>query len=867
MKLRNRFQEFVLYMLLGSLFSYGLTAQIIGGTTILADKSTIFGCCFLMLAVLYFVFYNKYTVTVFLCFTVLFILFMLFDNYFGNKSSYVKDCYDYLMRLSQYIRGYTSFRPGYAMPLVSAISFAFAFIFLIFYRLIYSSAVLITAGLSVFIISVLTRSFVTEKCVIMFLIFSIVIIAQTFDKINKFGFRAGFSANVRPTLFFVPICLCVVVIASNIPAPDYKFRTTVMSDFFRQPGDVLSDVLYLAFNPKYFSFGNTGFSPGDSKLGGDATVDDTPVLSVRCDTGIYLTGETKSEYTGHDWLSEKEEFKDYFDDTDTSKSGFEHDMNKFMFPGDMTETLRVMMPKDVRVDALETYIAQCVSYIGSYIALNSDNGTQGIKDIQSTVMVMPSTVFRPIKTDFEIVEISVLKRTGTLFYPSSMTLLNSGGQDVSSNDYSLRTDKLLKMYQQYGYYYLPLKTDKTEVTDFLRKTGPGFYARLKKSLPVFVISERGRTIVSAYSNLGNNLDARKTLDFFSERADEIRSKYTQLPGQLPERVRLLALDITKDCENEYDKSKAIESYLRSLSYTLTPGQSPENRDFVDYFLFDTREGYCTHFATSFSVLCRSLGIPVRYNEGYSVAGTPDADGWRVVTNANAHAWPEVYFEGYGWVPFEPTPGYDGASAGANSTAAPTSGTERNNPNIKDDFEEDYQDPGGKTTRRPRPTPAQKPDSGSEASGISETFEGLSKDYAVKAGFSLLGMFALFVVLMHARRYYLTRRLDVMDRNSAAVEYFKKTVALAGISGIGLKPGHTALTYAEEYSEQVASSDDVTDLVLAARAFNRASYSREAISDSEYSYTKKAYVHMNKRLQLLVGRVRYHLMICFDKRLR
>lgn len=140
--------------------------------------------------------------------------------------------------------------------------------------------------------------------------------------------------------------------------------------------------------------------------------------------------------------------------------------------------------------------------------------------------------------------------------------------------------------------------------------------------------------------------------------------YLQLPDTLPARVMELAQTITAEEESTYGKVRAIESYLRNgsgLRYSLREAAIlPEDRDYVDYFLFDSRVGYCDNFSTAMIVLSRALGIPTRWAKGFNM-GTlqfdADGEGFYQVTNANAHSWPEVFFPGYGWIPFEPTPAF------------------------------------------------------------------------------------------------------------------------------------------------------------------------------------------------------------------
>lgn len=131
---------------------------------------------------------------------------------------------------------------------------------------------------------------------------------------------------------------------------------------------------------------------------------------------------------------------------------------------------------------------------------------------------------------------------------------------------------------------------------------------------------------------------------------------TSLAGDIPERVKLLAKEITKGQNNNYDKAKAVEKYLRqNYQYTLTPKKLPPKAEFTDYFLFEDKEGYCTYFATSMAVLLRVSNVPSRYVEGFIARYEGSEE--RKVRGTDAHSWVEVYFDDYGWVTFEPTPQY------------------------------------------------------------------------------------------------------------------------------------------------------------------------------------------------------------------
>jgi transglutaminase-like putative cysteine protease len=146
-----------------------------------------------------------------------------------------------------------------------------------------------------------------------------------------------------------------------------------------------------------------------------------------------------------------------------------------------------------------------------------------------------------------------------------------------------------------------------------------------------------------------------------------RARYLDLPDDLPERIRQTAALVTAGETTPYDKARALERSLRTLTYDEKVGPTPRGRDVVDYFLFEARRGYCEHFASAMVVMARTLDIPARVVTGYS-PGEPFEGGW-LARERNAHAWAELYFAGYGWVVFEATPAVEESERGEPVTAA------------------------------------------------------------------------------------------------------------------------------------------------------------------------------------------------------
>ncbi len=160
------------------------------------------------------------------------------------------------------------------------------------------------------------------------------------------------------------------------------------------------------------------------------------------------------------------------------------------------------------------------------------------------------------------------------------------------------------------------------------------------------------------------LNEMKKEQTFADVPEGFVERYTQLPDSLPKRVQELAISITDSENNQYDKAKAIEDFLGSAEFTYDKEDIPipeGKQDYVDQFLFETFKGYCDNFSTSMIVLLRSLDIPARWVKGYTegdfVSTVENSESEYVVTNNNAHSWVEIYFDGVGWVPFEPTKGF------------------------------------------------------------------------------------------------------------------------------------------------------------------------------------------------------------------
>ncbi|MBL4932551.1 transglutaminase domain-containing protein [Clostridium paridis] len=128
-------------------------------------------------------------------------------------------------------------------------------------------------------------------------------------------------------------------------------------------------------------------------------------------------------------------------------------------------------------------------------------------------------------------------------------------------------------------------------------------------------------------------------------SSEVPDFYLQIPNSVTLRTFDLVRNITKDKISSKDKVEAIKKYLEAnYEYSLDVSEVPQGQDFIDYFLFTEKKGYCEYFATAMTMMCRISGVPARYVEGFKLSDKRDNDGNYIVTNMDAHAWCEVNYK-------------------------------------------------------------------------------------------------------------------------------------------------------------------------------------------------------------------------------
>ena len=318
------------------------------------------------------------------------------------------------------------------------------------------------------------------------------------------------------------------------------------------------------------------------------------------------------------------------------------------------------------------------------------------------------------------------------------------------------------------------------------------------------------------------------------------NRYLQLPIDLPNRIEDLTDIITEDWDNNFDKAKAIEKYLReNYPYSLETSDLPEGRDFVDYFLFDEKKGYCTYFASAMAVMSRIAGIPSRYIEGFVINPYDvDKEGLYNVRTNRAHAWVELYFDGLGWVLFEPTPSYEATQYNqAIDTLIEDKNIEGDIP-IEDEID-------NKDQKKPLDEEDNMDDN------IQQEKKSNKKYYIIISLVLALALKIAFSGLLYLRSI---KKADKLDGKDAAMEYYSIFENNLKKGGIYRGEGETLYEFSKKYKSTLALNNiDIMDIV---NTFTSVRYGNQELTDSMREKLKEAIKNGDTLFKNRKGTVKY-----------
>lgn len=379
-----------------------------------------------------------------------------------------------------------------------------------------------------------------------------------------------------------------------------------------------------------------------------------------------------------------------------------------------------------------------------------------------------------------------------------------------------------------------IRAGQSDIITNYDENGEAFAKRALAGGSSYTVSARVPTTSgSAFSGV---METLYYYDRIEPTPDEARQRnaflYLGLPDDFPDWVGELADQVVSDARaaNDWEKAAALMNYLRSnYAYTLTPGDPPEGVDFVAHFL-QTGEGYCTYFASAMAVMARTQGLPSRYVEGFLLNGSRRTDKGYVVNAKQAHAWAEVYIEGVGWLAFDATPRQT-TSSGASAAA-------------------DYFEPPIYTPPPETPTDLTDTDIGP----VVGRFE---IPWWVWPPLAVIALVALFFILLsrQARRWD-SERLAARwpDGRDRIVVIWRDLHTALSMMGLGIRPGETALTWAERIDK--AYDNPEGRLATIADAYVRAVYGGIAPDDKLLGQANAYRGEADVALRKAAGRFRF-----------
>ena len=876
--------RFFYLMTIGVLLTWVMVSGIVDTTVFARNHFSNFIRVFFIVGLFGLALIHKYTRIISLALFVIGIILVVSGFYITpEEPNFLTEFAELISNSTAYILGNRGYHHSYERFIIQTISFFFSFFvaFFTFYKFQFWILFPVTAATTAIAI---TSPYFRNNLI--FYVYALCLLALIIRYLQLKNLKKTKISQNTLTVTYVtlPVILITLFFSALLPTPPTGFS----DNFFRDPFDFINNLFLDLTQQSEFSLRQVGFGGNAGRLGGDITPNDNVFMEITTGASmpLYLTGAIRDTYTGNAWENRHNDYQQV-------------DLNDYR---QMWEIMESEMAPSIADYLRQMYLVQTgrlvplsanAWHLGEDIRIFTDPVTQ--EQIWAYVFTEPDWYVNILslgRENVSRVSINNLdRRLTTLFHSGVVRRIDMEMEEdddiviLRNRENAFQTQERLRENTTYSIRFLTPNFDQPSMMSIM-ESGSGNEGVYEFTLLVTTWDngnstqiERIETFTSMHdaSYIGIFSDIHQSFQMFRDqydyelsqfwfnldgeivsyedilyrylipRANQINYIYTQLPDALPERVRELALEVTADGGSNLEKMRLLEDFLsQSFPYTLTPGPSPANWDFVDHFLFDLQRGYCVHFATAFVVMARSLGIPARYVEGFYVNQEGGRDGIEVL-NSMAHAWPEVYFEGFGWVRFEPTP--------ASGLVRQPNVTPGDRP-VGGDWHE-FED-GDDPYHRPDITlpGAGEPDQNNNNQNNNQSSKGTN----IPVWSWLITGFIIVISASMIRMGHLMLKRERISRKIGSkriLAYFEWLLCYLKELGFEIDDSETSIQFANRIRDDFSVFSFEKDLLeKSAVVFAKARYGNQPISKEEYRPIEKLIRKLDRRLEDKFGKIKY-----------